>query len=342
MFPVSKTQSHLPQNLVPRIVPLSMFESYVYNAFAMMNMLDQVKSKEYCKGSDPFFIPYEADLGIGFCKEEKNTIHIVKSCDIEEWGIAIKNVINIARDNLEKRGELFTLVSSDLEIWHSTLHNNCDSGVMLCKDRIKNLNLSSYPILFFLGKNDVLITSDNNSRGLDFCIDTVSAYAREQQEFLTTNTYKLMNDEWLKVKIIGDGKIYQDYELLTYEELKSDSIEFMEYLETLFGQEELSISRYDFVNFTKDSNKLASFALWKEHPRCWIPRVDRVVLIPSVNRKLSDKQLNSYIQENFFDWDLIEKKWGHKMKKLDFYHEIWEFTEFPTSQELTEWRAEDK
>lgn len=42
------------------------------------------------------------------------------------------------------------------------------------------------------------------------------------------------------------------------------------------------------------------------------------------------------MEEQTFDWEVVAQTYSHKMKQLDYFHEIWEFVDFPTEEEISE------
>ena len=326
-------KSKVPATLIPRVRPLWWFESYAFNTFT--DFCEDMSKEQYLGISDAYYRPYEADLGVGFCIYDGKKVEIVKNCDVEDWGESYQKLLKKATDNILQGKSLFK--SAYKGVWQSTLNNTCDSSVMLLKDKIKKLELESQPVLFFPSRECTLIAGASDTEGLNFCMHVVTDFA-ENREFLTTNSYSLENNVWIKVGLTGDHEIANKYKEFVFKEKQQDTNEFLANLEHLFGEDDLFISRYNYLK--EEGGDYHSFACWMAFRRNWVPKVDRIILVSPESTKSPESEKN--LQESTFDWDIVTSICSARMRKLQYHHEIWEFEGFPAKEEITRMKALQK
>ncbi len=326
MFSFLKQKKKHPEGLIPRIRPAWWFESYNLEACA----IGKLEPKYFFGISDVFFGQYEADLVVGFCIDRDKAVDIVRNCDVKEWELSYEELLEIAKDNLLKRKPYFSKIRDG--IWASTLSNTCDSALMLFKDEILELDLVGNPIVFFLTRDCLLVTGSNDEVGKFFCMETMMDNMRNR-DYLTSNTYALINGEWQHAMLNGEHEHFKEYRYLLLHEIKLDTNEFLENLETLHVDvsDDFHISRMGVGN--KDNNDF-TYAPWIETEKNWIPKVDCIILGPLENRDANEEQIAAMLDELTFDWEVVAQVCSSNMKQLDFFHEIWEFQGFPTEVKI--------
>ena len=263
-------KDHNPiSKLVPQIRPAWVFESYSMNTCMMVD----IEPKDFFGISDVFYAQYDANLAIAFGIDNTNTIIIVRHCDIKEWNIEYELLLEVAKNNILNRKPFFTQIRKG--VYSSTLNNVCDSGLMLLKDEILQLEVIGNPMAFFLSRSCLLITGDQDFESQMCCMSLF--LDPKDDEFLTTQTYVLKDNHWVETVISGDNKIAAEYALLSLQELEGHTNEFLESLENIHVDvsDNFMISR---MGITKKDDNYFTYAQWTEAEISWLPKVDIIIL----------------------------------------------------------------
>lgn len=306
--------------ILPFIKPLRWFESYALAGNEFRNI---------------FFMPFEADLGIGFClnakEDEPSVIYndyrkTLQYSDEELLAFSIKNLLEqtkLVRDN-------YSFESTDVEIWSSEDNHLSNSGLMLLKREVVQLPIKGKPILFFMGRDQVLITGHQDQENILNCINFI--LSNHNNSLLSGEAY-VLDGEWRKTTFKAcDSTIINDYRINSMSNYLVDTNKF---LDVLAEKNELSD---DFlipqVNFDLESGQPILYSIWHEAQKNWIAKVDKLILLPLDKQHLIDKELDKLLQEYTFDWSIVQEVYSQHMKELDYFHEVWEFKSFPSLDEL--------
>lgn len=310
-------------NLLSFIRPLWWFESHVLSGYENTS-------------SNIFFMPYESDLGIGFCLLSQETLKILERSDIEKYGKTEEQLLAISKKNLlDKSNEfskesLFTEVSEG--VWSPLFAHVSASGLMLLKSEINELSLSGQPLVFFMGKNQILITGSQDTKGILYCMLLLKQV--EEALFITGNSYTLNKIGWNGCTFGKEksGDIINEYIEDCMTSYMIDTNQFMNILEERNDtSDDFQISEIT-LGWSDDQSFLCT--LWIEAKKNWLAKVDRIILAPLSGQNAAPEELDKIIKEHCFDWDVVANVYSHKMNQLDYFHEVWEFIDFPTEEEI--------
>lgn len=309
-------------NLFPFVRPLWWFESHILSNYENTN-------------PNIFFMFYEADLGIGLFLEQHGNLKILEKLDVEKYGKTDEQLLSISQENLLNKEKAFSKTSLFMKVWEgvwssSTSHLS-SSGLILLKHEVEKLNLLGQPTAFFVGKDQILITGNNDTQAMMYCMQVINDL--EHTSFVSRTAYTLKENQWCETIFsnseIGVVKEYIENARAAY---RIDINKFLNWLrERNEASDDFQISEAS-LGWKDDQSFL--YTLWIEAANNWLPKVDRIILAPLSQQNLESKELDTAIQAKTFDWDVVASVYSHKMKQLDFFHEVWELIDFPSEEEI--------
>lgn len=309
-------------SFVPFIRPLWWFENRFLQSKIHMD-------------KDIYFMPFEADLGIGFCTLDPVRPKFLTRNEIDSLGISERDLISVSVHNLEKQSA-WLLDGLPIKkiingLYSASFTHISASCLMLLKDEMKKLEFDGEPCVLFSGKDQIYIVGSNDFEKTVLQMKTINEIS--SPTFLVENLYCLRDDAWCAARYPQHiHRIVSEYSKRAKDYYKDDMNKFMNILKKYNDtSEDFQISEIT-LGWSDEQSFLCT--LWIEAKKNWLPKVDRIILAPLSGQNAAPEELDEIIKAHSFGWEVVASVYSHKMKQLDHFHEVWEFIDFPTAEEI--------
>lgn len=284
---------------------------------------EMAKMSMQATGGEPAamaFLPLSDYLAIALVYDLPTTMSFVTEKNLNKWNVTTYEAFERAKQNLDESP--LQIAAIDNRLFISAVGDSYDSTRMLMLDVIRQLPLESAPVALPLNRECLLITGQEDIKGLGIMLDLAEQRINEPRPVCFV-PHVLDGDQWDPWFPGADHPHFERFRLLKLRFVSGEYAEQKQALDKLHQRTRTDVFVASQLIVSKNGRPTHTVASWAKGVVSWLPRTDQIGFFDPETKTMKMAK-----------WENAERIVGHMMDPLDIYPPRWSVSEFPSDEQF--------
>jgi uncharacterized protein YtpQ (UPF0354 family) len=282
------------------------------------------------EGNPQAIVPYQLlgdDLAVGMVYDLPESMRMIRTIDLEKWGVTLYEALEVARANLSKLPCSFIGPEEGDGVYLSVTNDDYDAGRLFLLELIRGLRVKGDHIAMVPNHDTLIVTGSEDVAGINGML-ALAKDALKKPRPMSGLVVRFDGDDWVSWMPPASHPCYSEFRMLQIQTRGQAYNHQKELLDKLHQKNHEDIFVASFATAEKTTTgTIWSYCVWSKGVLALLPKTDKVVIMGTGTTPL------------FADWDRVVATANDLMEPLDIYPERYRVAGFPSEQQLVEMGA---